>query len=157
MISSLIRHFQKGQHNTNFPEPWIRAFYFIGLALQGKDITVFGDGNQKRNIIYVDDAVSAIILASQTERTNAETYFIVGDTHYSVAEIAEATVKYIGSGEVKFVKWPKERKVVEVGDAIISNKKFKKVLDWRPLHDLKSGLIKTKDYYTNCKLEEYFK
>jgi hypothetical protein len=33
LISSLIRHFQKGQHNTNFPEPWIRAFYFIGLAL----------------------------------------------------------------------------------------------------------------------------
>jgi len=130
--------------------------YFIGLALQGKDITVYGDGKQKRNVIYVDDAISALLLLCQAEKVAGETFFVVGDQHWSVAEIAEATVKYIGSGRVKFVEWPKDRKVVDFGDAIISNKKIKSVLDWTPRYDLKSGLIKTKEYYQDC-LQEYLR
>ncbi len=130
--------------------------YFIGLALQGKDITVFGEGNQKRNVIYVKDVVAALIHASQTDRTDGEIFFAVGDQHYSVAEIAEATVQYMGSGKVKFVDWPKGRKSIDVGDAIISNQKIKKALNWAPQYDLKSGLIETKAYYENC-LEEYLR
>ncbi len=130
--------------------------YFVGLALQGKDVTVFGDGAQKRNVVYVDDAVAAIILALQNEEISGETFFAVGDNHYSVAEIAEATVKYIGAGKVKYVEWPKERKSVDVGDAIISNAKIKKVLAWSPEDDLASGLAKTKEYYKDC-LKEYLR
>ena len=130
--------------------------YFIGLALQGKEITVFGDGKQLRNTIHVDDAVEALILASQSDKTDKETFFVVGDQHYSVAQIAEATVKYIGSGKVTFVDWPKSRKSIEVGDAVISNQKIKKVLNWNPQHDLESGLIKTKAYYETC-LEYYLR
>lgn len=130
--------------------------YFIGLAFQGKPITVFGKGDQQRNVIYVDDAVSAMVLASQTEATNAETFFVVGDKHYSVAEIAEATVKFMESGVVEFVDWPKDREKIDVGDAVISNAKIKSVLDWEPQFDLKSGLIKTKDYYTDC-LDKYLR
>ncbi len=130
--------------------------YFVGLALQDKDITVFGGGKQKRNVIYVDDAVAAIIKAAQTDGIDGQTMFAVGDEHYSVAQIAEATVKYIGSGRVKFVKWPKDRKTVEVGDAIISNQRIKDALSWSPQYDLKSGLLKTKEYYQDC-LEEYLR
>lgn len=130
--------------------------YFIGLALQNKDITVFGQGDQKRNVIYIDDVVEALILTSQTKGIGAETLFAVGDHHYSVAEIAQETVKHLGSGNVKFVKWPKGRKSVEVGDAIISNQKIKKLLKWVPRCDLKDGLIKTKKYYKNC-LDKYLR
>jgi UDP-glucose 4-epimerase len=130
--------------------------YFVGLALQGKDITVFGDGGQKRNVIYVDDAVIAIIKTALANEINGQTLFAVGDEHYSVAQIAEATVKYIGAGTVKFVKWPKDRKTVEVGDAIISNQKIKEVLNWSPQYDLKNGLLKTKEYYQNC-LDKYLR
>jgi len=130
--------------------------YFIGLALQGKDITVFGEGNQKRNLIYVEDVVAALIRASQTEKSNGETFFAVSDEHYSVAQIAEAIVQYMGSGKVRFVEWPPGRKSVEVGDVIISNQKIKEVLGWTPQYDLKSGLIRTKVYYESC-LENYLR
>jgi len=130
--------------------------YFIGLALQGKDITVFGEGKQKRNVIYVDDAVSALVLSSQSDNTEKETLFAVGDRHYYVAEIAQATVNYIGSGKVVFVDWPATRKSVEVGDAIISNRKIKTHLNWTPQDNLKSGLLKTKAYYELC-MEEYLR
>lgn len=130
--------------------------YFIGLALQEKDITVFGEGNQSRNVLYVDDAITALILVSQTEHINGETFFAVSDRHYSLAQIAEATVRYIGSGKVKFVEWPKSRKSTEIGDAIISNKKIKEVFNWTPKYNLKSGLLKTKEYYETC-LEKYLR
>jgi len=130
--------------------------YFIGLALQGKDITVFGDGRQKRNVIYVDDAINAVILASQADNVAGETFFAVGDEHFSVAQIAEATVQHIESGQVRFVEWPRGRKSIEIGDAIISNKKIKECLKWAPQHTMKTGLVKTKAYYANC-LEEYLR
>jgi UDP-glucose 4-epimerase len=130
--------------------------YFIGLALQGKDITVFGDGSQLRNVLYIEDAVSALILASQSNKIDGETLFAVGDEHYSVSQIAEATVKYLESGRVIYVEWPGDRKSVEVGDAIIDNSKIKKFLNWKPKYDLKSGLIKSKEYYKNC-LQKYLR
>ena len=128
--------------------------YFIGLALQDKEITVFGDGAQKRNVIYVSDAVDAIVSASQSEKVNGETLFAVGDDHYSVAEIAEATVRYIGKGKVRFIPWPHDRKAVEIGDAIISNNRIKERLNWKPVFDLKTGLIETRKYYEGCELEK---
>lgn len=130
--------------------------FFVGLALQGKDITVFGSGEQMRNVIYVDDAVDAIVLTSQAGNAGGETFFAVGDEHFSVAQIAEATVKHIDAGRVKFVEWPSGRKSIEIGDAIISNKKIKEFLNWAPQHNLKTGLIKTKEYYRSC-LSEYLR
>jgi len=131
--------------------------YFIGLALQGKDISVYGDGSQLRTLIYVEDAVSALILASQSEKSNGETFFAVGDQQYTIAQIAQATVKYIGLGKVKFIEWPRGRKTINVGDAIISNRKIKEFLNWNPMYDLKKGLIKTKAYYETCSLDEYLR
>lgn len=128
--------------------------YFVGLALQNKKITVYGEGNQKRNTIYVEDAVEAIVEASMNDKGNGETYFAVGDEHHSVAQIAESTVKYIGSGEVTYIPWPMERKVIDIGDAVISNKKFKETFHLVPKYNLQSGLIKTAKYYKTC-MEKY--
>jgi UDP-glucose 4-epimerase len=106
--------------------------------------------------MYVDDAVEALILAAQSERTNGETFFAVSDEHWSVAQIAEATVKHIGAGRVKYVPWPKERKATEIGDAVISNEKIKRVLQWFPQHDMTSGLVRTREYFRSC-LEHYLR
>jgi len=123
--------------------------YFVGLALQNKDITVYGDGKQMRNVIYIDDAVEALIKTSLSKGTKGETFFAVGNDHYSVAEIAEETSKIMGSGKVNFIQWPQERKATEIGDAILSNKKIKEIVNWSPRTNLTNGLIKTKEYYKN--------
>jgi UDP-glucose 4-epimerase len=123
--------------------------YFIGLALQGKDLTVFGEGRQLRNISYVVDCVEALVLASQSPGSNGQAFFAVADRQYSVAEIAQAIMQHIG-GQVRFVEWPKDREVIEIGDAVVSNQKIKSVLGWTPNHDLGSGLKKTQDYFRPC-------
>jgi len=123
--------------------------YFIGLALQGKDLPVFGEGAQLRNISYVGDCVAALIVASQSDRSDGEVFFAAADRQYSVAEIAQAISRHVG-GRARFVEWPKDREAIEIGDAVISNKKIKSVLNWAPQYDLATGLIKTKEYYTAC-------
>ncbi|HUX95562.1 MAG TPA: GDP-mannose 4,6-dehydratase [Bacteroidales bacterium] len=123
--------------------------YFIGLSLQDKQITIYGDGKQLRNFIYIDDVVSALILASQNENTRGEVFFAVGDEHFSVAEMAEMIVKVFKSGSIKYINWPSESKAIEIGDAVISNKKIKKFLSWEPETTLRNGLKITKDFYLN--------
>jgi UDP-glucose 4-epimerase len=127
--------------------------YFIGLALQGKELTVFGKGEQLRNISYVEDCTSALILASQNDSTNGQVFFAAADEQYNVAEIAREITDLMG-GVVRFIDWPRDREVIEIGDAVISNEKIKSALNWAPRYDLKSGLVKTKDYFSRC-LNEY--
>lgn len=124
--------------------------YFIGLALQNKEITIFGNGNQFRNFSYVDDSILALIEAAQNEHANGKVFFAVANEQTTVAEIGEQIVKNIG-GKLKFVPWPKERKVIEIGDAVISNEKIKKVLNWEPKTGLEEGLLKTKIYFSDKK------
>ncbi len=128
--------------------------YFIGLALQGRDITVYGEGKQLRNVIYVDDCVSSLIAAAGQPAAEGEVIFAVGDEHYSVAQIAEQITKAMGKGTVKYVSWPGERKATEIGDAVISNEKAKRLLNWSPAEKFQGGLAKTRAYYGQC-LEKY--
>ena len=57
-------------------------------------------------------------------------------------------------GKVKFIDWPEDRKMIEIGDAVISNQKIKSLLNWAPRYDLNGGLSKTRDYFADC-LNEY--
>lgn len=130
--------------------------YFIGLALQDKVINVYGDGAQLRNVLYVDDSVSALIKAALSEKSNGEVFFAVGNDHYSVLDIAKSITKHFKKGSVKSIPWPSDRKVTEVGDAVISNKKIRNVLRWQPQCAFESGLDKTRKYFDKC-LEQYLR
>ncbi len=130
--------------------------YFVGLALQGKTITVFGDGAQKRNVIYVRDACEALIAVASGPCAFGRTYFAVHDDHSTVAEVAKATVEHIGSGRVDFIAWPESRKRIEVGDAILSNARIKSEIGWRPLTTLNVGLDITREFYLP-KLKHYLR
>jgi UDP-glucose 4-epimerase len=123
--------------------------YFIGLGLQAKPITVFGEGKQLRNISYVQDCVDALVMAAKDEKSNGEVFFAVTDRQYTVTEIATLIEKYVG-GSVRYVEWPKDREVIEIGDAIISNQKIKNVLHWSPQYNMERGLIETERYFRPC-------
>tara|TARA_Y100001958_G_C21223327_1_gene548701 strand:- start:962 stop:1939 length:978 start_codon:yes stop_codon:yes gene_type:complete len=130
--------------------------FFIGLALQNKPITIYGKGDQKRNLLYIDDAVDALLIGSNSNLTKGEVFFVSSDNHYSVCEIANKISKHIGNVDVNQIDWPKKRKAIEIGDAILSNKKIKKLLNWTPKVSFDEGLIKTKEFYIN-KLKYYLK
>ena len=122
------------------------ANFFVGLALQGKEITVFGDGAQLRTMTYVADSVEALCVAAENDASCSQVWFAVADEQVSVRDLAVAISSEIG-GSVRFVPWPAERKAIEVGDSVISNAKLKAGLGWQPRTSLREGLRATRSYF----------
>lgn len=120
--------------------------FFIGLALQNKPLTIYGKGNQLRNVLYVDDAVEAVMRIMLSDTMKGTVVFAASDTHYTVKEIAREICRCIG-GTVGFLNWPKKHKIIEIGDVRIDNTKIKTMLDWQPSTNLAQGLKKTKEYF----------
>jgi UDP-glucose 4-epimerase len=123
------------------------------MALQSKKIPIYGNGLQLRNFSYIDDSVNALLLAAINDNANGNSMFAVSDNQYTIKDITIMITEIIG-GDIIFVPWPQERKSIEVGDAVISNNKIKKILDWSPLYNLEDSLLLTKIFYVD-KLKYY--
>lgn len=121
--------------------------YFIGQALKGGDLTLYGEGQQRRNVLYVDDCVEALLRAATTERAYGHVFFAAGEEEYSIRAFAEMVHAVIGRGAVVHVPWPQDWAGMDVGDVAISNETIKAALDWRPATGLEDGLGKTRNYF----------
>lgn len=121
--------------------------FFMGLALQGKDLTIYGAGDQQRNVLYVDDCVEAILSTAFSDKALGQLFFAAGDEEYSIAEFAQTLVEVVGKGSVQQVEWPKEWVSMDVGNVSITNQKIKETLGWTPSTSLKDGLEQTKTFF----------
>lgn len=123
--------------------------YFIGLGLQGKAMTVYGKGDQIRTVMYVADAVMALVQASINPKSRGQVFFAGTREYYSVSKIATYISKIVG-GSVAYTPWPRERKMIEAGDAIIDSTKMMNELKWQPSFSFREGLLLTKKYFQSC-------
>lgn len=118
--------------------------HFINLANLGREIKIFGSGKQKRNIMYVEDAVDLIYRSFFAKNLLGEIFFAVHREHYTIYKVAQTIVEVFQKGKIKKVPWPKIRKKIEIKDIIISGTKLYYRLGWKPKYCLKDGLLKTK-------------
>jgi UDP-glucuronate decarboxylase len=119
---------------------------FIVQALQNKDITLYGAGNQTRSFQYIDDLVEGMVRMMGTD-DNITGPVNIGNPHeFTIKELAEKVVKLTGSSSV-FVNRelpmddPKQRQP-DISMA-------KELLGWKPNTDLDEGLVKTISYFKN--------
>lgn len=128
--------------------------FFVGLALQGKNLTIYGEGRQRRNVIFVEDCVEALLQALLSPGTEGEVFFASGDTEHTITQFARAVVAAMGRGEVDHVPWPKDWVSMDVGDVAVSNAKLKERVGWSPQVTLEAGLQRTRDFY-EARLAQY--
>ena len=121
--------------------------YFIGQALQDNPLTIYGEGAQRRNVLFVDDCVDALLAMAMATDCFGEVFFAAGDGEFTIKAFAQAVVDTVGKGRVTHVPWPKEWGAVDVGDVRISNAKIKERIGWKPRTDLATGLARTKAYF----------
>ena len=120
---------------------------WLKLALEGGEILVFGDGSQRRDLTYVDDAVAAFLLAAASDETNGRVYNLGGERDLSLLELAEIVVSAAGSGVVSVVPFPEDRKSIDIGDFYADWAAIGHDLGWRPTVPVEIGLQRTLDFY----------
>ncbi len=125
--------------------------WFIRQAMDGKNITVFGEGQQKRDYIYIEDLVTGMLTAISNPVSDGQVYNLGSGQPTKFYDMAEAVVKAVGQGRVEKVPWPKNYDNFETGDFYADISKIIAELNWRPTIGLSIGIQNTVDYYRENK------
>jgi dTDP-glucose 4,6-dehydratase len=122
---------------------------FIGQALRGEDITVFGDGSQTRSFCYVDDLVEGIVRLLHSDYP--EPVNIGNPDEITIGDFAEEIIKLTGTDQkVVYKDLPKDDPKQRQPDIT----KAKAILDWEPKVHRSEGLKITYDYFKSLSPEE---
>lgn len=125
---------------------------FIGQALRGEDLTVFGDGSQTRSFCYVDDLVDGIVKLLMSDYHLPVN--IGNPDEISLKDFAEEIIRLTGTTQKIVYKPlpmddPKQRKP-DISRA-------KQLLGWEPKVNRKEGLAKTYEYFKNLPQTDLYK
>lgn len=124
---------------------------FIGQALRGEDLTVFGDGSQTRSFCYVDDLIEGIyrlLLSDYAGPVN-----IGNPSEITIREFADEIIKLTGTKQkVVYQPLPKDDPKQRQPDIT----KARKILGWEPKVDRAEGLRITYDYFKSLPRELLF-
>lgn len=130
--------------------------WFMANAMMGKAITVYGEGKQTRDYVYISDVVDAFIRAAISERANNQVYFVGSGVETVFLDMAKEIVCAVGKGEIVHVPFPKTREAIDIKRFVITYKKIQDAVGWQPQLDLATGVRKTFEFYEK-KLDKYLK
>jgi nucleoside-diphosphate-sugar epimerase len=119
---------------------WIRRL------LEGQPIEVWG-GQQLRDFTYVDDVVSALLLAAARPEADGEVYNLGGCEVISLHDLAKLAVEANGGGRFELREFPAERKRIDIGDYYADDRKIRTALGWRPRVAIGEALRRTLKFY----------
>jgi dTDP-glucose 4,6-dehydratase len=122
---------------------------FIGQALRGEDLTIFGDGSQTRSFCYVDDLIEGIVRLLFSE--HAQPVNIGNPDEITIAQFAEEIIALTGTTQKVIYKDlpvddPKQRQP--------DISKARALLNWEPKIDRAEGLKRTYAYFKSLTEEE---
>ena len=122
---------------------------FIGQAIRGEDLTVFGDGSQTRSFCYVDDLVEGIVRLLHSDC--ADPVNLGNPAEITIDQFAQEIIELTNTKQTVVYKGlpiddPKQRRP--------DISKANKLLDWTPLIDRKEGLDRTYAYFLGLTKEE---
>jgi UDP-glucose 4-epimerase len=121
--------------------------WFIRQAIEGQEIEVYGDGAQKRDFVFVDDAAEAFLRAGASDACNGEVFNVGGEEPISHRELVSLLIEVAGSGSVRFVEWPPDKKRIDIGSFYTDSTKFRRTTGWSPQTRLADGLRHTVAFY----------
>jgi UDP-glucose 4-epimerase len=124
---------------------------FLGIwlrqALAGGELLVYGDGAQRRDLTYVDDAVEAFLLAATRNDAEGRVYNLGGPPPVSLLELARLVVETAGAGTIRTIPFPDDRKDIDIGDFYADASAIARDLGWQPTMSVAEGVARTLDYY----------
>ena len=116
---------------------------FAKAVAEGRDITIYGDGEQTRDFVYAGDIAEGIWAALRTEEVNAA-YNLSTQTETSLRELVSLLAEIRGREIVP--KYGAEREG-DIYKSMLSNSRARRGLDWQPATTLADGLRRTYEYF----------
>lgn len=124
---------------------------FIGQALRGEDLTVFGDGKQTRSFCYVSDQVDGLyrlLMSDYTQPVN-----IGNPDEITILEFAEEIIKLTGTNQkIVFKDLPKDDPLQRQPDITRATE----ILGWEPKVSRQDGMKETFEYFKSLSKEELY-
>jgi UDP-glucose 4-epimerase len=125
---------------------------FIKQALDGESWTIFGDGDQTRDFIYIDDLVEALLLAANVER-GGEIFQIATGSENTVNHVARLLTDALGQRGIEIAMDNAPARAGEVLRNYADVSKARDVLGWQARHTLAEGLSRTVDWFLQGRQE----
>lgn len=125
---------------------------FIGQALRGEDLTIFGDGSQTRSFCYVDDLVEGILRLLMSDYVDPVN--IGNPQEITIKDFAEEIIKLTGTKQkIVYRDLPQDDPKQRQPDITIA----RKILGWEPKVNRAEGLKKTYAYFKSLSKDELYK
>jgi UDP-glucose 4-epimerase len=122
---------------------------FIRQAMRGETLEVYGDGNQTRDFIYVDDLITAILLAARTDGVGGEVFQIATNVETTVNELAQKLVSVLTASGHKDIEMDHgQERLGDVRRNFSDTSKAQEFLGWKAEADLDEGLRRTVNWFT---------
>jgi UDP-glucose 4-epimerase len=121
--------------------------WFIRQAMDGQTVTVFGEGQQGRDYIYIEDLVSGMLTTLVNPKSDGQVYNLGSGLPTKFIEMAEMVVDIVKKGKVEKVPWPKNYDNFETGDFYADITKISSATGWLPATTLRDGIALTFAYY----------
>jgi UDP-glucose 4-epimerase len=121
--------------------------WFIRLALEGREIQIYGDGSQMRDFVYVTDAADAFLRAGASDAVNGEALNVGGREPIAHRDLVAMLLEAAGRGSMRLVEWPEDKKRIDIGSFYTDSTRFERAVGWQPSIALRDGLRKTLEYY----------
>ncbi|MCE9606700.1 MAG: SDR family oxidoreductase [Planctomycetia bacterium] len=125
---------------------------FIQQALEGKDLTIFGDGSQTRSFCYRDDLIEGMIRMMNGPDEFVGPVNLGNPTEFTILELAKLVIELTGAkGKIIEKPLPADDPKQRKPDITLA----KKWLDWEPTIPLREGLKKTIEWFRSIDMRKY--
>ena len=120
--------------------------WFLRQALDNKIISIFGDGLQDMDYIYIDDVVDGFLSVVEKGKSG-EVYNLGSKEKVSLIEMVNEILMETKSGSVEHVVWPENFEKNKTGSYIANTSKIKRDVGWQAKINFKEGVRRMVEYY----------
>jgi len=121
---------------------------FISCALKDKPITIFWDGKQSRDFIYIDDVIDAWMLALNNPKTYGHVFNLGYGKRHTINQLADAVLKAVGKNREQCQINYEEKRPGDQRHMEADIYKAQKILDWNPKVSFEDGMLRTVEWAT---------
>lgn len=121
--------------------------YFIRMALDDQCIQIYGDGQQQRDYLFIEDACHALALAGIVPEAVGQILNIASGQSVAFKTLIDTLIQLCGRGRWQHAPWPDQAQAYDVGDFCTDISAASRCLGWHPTSSWQDGLAQTVTFY----------